>query len=442
MALAVGAALVYFLLMRWNYNAMANGEELARSLGVKTSRVRFWGLLLSSLLTAVSVAFLGMIGFIGLIAPQIVKRVVGVRPPVPAPCLCPAGAAVLLLADTAARSVISPVVLPVGAVTSLFGGAPVLLSAVEGEKSEMRLEVRDLRYGYTPERQVGEGRVLRRPGGGVRGGAGDKRCGKDHHAQVHQPRHPPPGGGGAGGRAACPPAFRRDLGPADRLCAPGLRIRGQLGIRRGVVGAQALSPVGRDQAGPGNRAGDVLRRMDLEECAHREVNALSGGERQKVSIARALAQQAPVLLFDEPTSSLDLRNQLEVLDMTKQVVRQQGLAAVVILHDLNLALRFADRFLVMKEGGRVRFWGPGSGGPGDDLGRVRRPGPGAASERGGRWWSPNECCERSFFMRTMAKRAGVFCGGGPGDKSGRLRRPRGRAGAVRRRLPPGETPWR
>ncbi len=95
---------------------------------------------------------------------------------------------------------------------------------------------------------------------------------------------------------------------------------------------------------------EVLRRMGLEEYANREVNALSGGERQKVSIARALAQQAPVLLFDEPTSSLDLRNQLEVLDMTKQVVRRQKLAAVVILHDLNLALRFADRFLVMREG--------------------------------------------------------------------------------------------
>lgn len=64
-----------------------------------------------------------------------------------------------------------------------------------------------------------------------------------------------------------------------------------------------------------------------------------------------------MLLFDEPTSSLDLRNQLEVLDMTKQVVRQQGLAAVVILHDLNLALRFADQFLVMKEGTVCAFGG-------------------------------------------------------------------------------------
>ena len=135
MAVAVGAAMVYFLLMRWNYNAMANGEELARSLGVKTSRVRFWGLLLSSLLTAVSVAFMGMIGFIGLIAPQIMKRVVGSDHRVLLPASALLGAAVLLLADTAARSVISPIVLPVGAVTSLLGAPLFFYLLLRGRKA-------------------------------------------------------------------------------------------------------------------------------------------------------------------------------------------------------------------------------------------------------------------------------------------------------------------
>lgn len=135
MAVAVGAAMVYFLFMRWNYNAMANGEELARSLGVKTSRVRFWGLLLSSLLTAVSVAFMGMIGFIGLIAPQIMKRVVGSDHRVLLPASALLGAAVLLLADTAARSVISPIVLPVGAVTSLLGAPLFFYLLLRGRKA-------------------------------------------------------------------------------------------------------------------------------------------------------------------------------------------------------------------------------------------------------------------------------------------------------------------
>lgn len=86
-------------------------------------------------------------------------------------------------------------------------------------------------------------------------------------------------------------------------------------------------------------------------------NSPNGGERQKVSIARALAQQAPALLFDEPTSNLDIKNQLDVLDITRQVVRRQNLAAVVIIHDLNLALRFADKFLVMKDGAVFAFGG-------------------------------------------------------------------------------------
>jgi iron complex transport system ATP-binding protein len=94
----------------------------------------------------------------------------------------------------------------------------------------------------------------------------------------------------------------------------------------------------------------VLHIMALEEYATRDVNELSGGERQKVSIARALAQETPVLLFDEPTSNLDLKNQLEVLDIIKNIVREQNLLAVVAIHDLNLALRFADKFLIMKDG--------------------------------------------------------------------------------------------
>lgn len=95
---------------------------------------------------------------------------------------------------------------------------------------------------------------------------------------------------------------------------------------------------------------NVLSLLSLERYAMRSVNELSGGERQKVAIARALAQQTPVLLFDEPTSNLDLKNQLEVLGIIKEIVRQKNLAAVVTIHDLNLALRFADRFLIMKDG--------------------------------------------------------------------------------------------
>ncbi|HHW15421.1 MAG TPA: ABC transporter ATP-binding protein [Firmicutes bacterium] len=94
----------------------------------------------------------------------------------------------------------------------------------------------------------------------------------------------------------------------------------------------------------------VLTRLDLEGFALRTLDELSGGELQKVLLARALAQEPRVLLLDEPTSNLDLRNQLEVLATLRRAVREEKLAAAVVLHDLNLALRFSDRFLLLKNG--------------------------------------------------------------------------------------------
>lgn len=134
LSVIVTGAIIYFMFMRWNYNAMANGEELARSLGVKTFRVRFWGLLVSSLLTAVSVSFMGMIGFIGLIGPQIMKRIIGTDHRFLIPASALAGSVILLLADTLARTMISPIVLPVGAITSLLGAPMFFYMLLRGKK--------------------------------------------------------------------------------------------------------------------------------------------------------------------------------------------------------------------------------------------------------------------------------------------------------------------
>jgi iron complex transport system ATP-binding protein len=94
----------------------------------------------------------------------------------------------------------------------------------------------------------------------------------------------------------------------------------------------------------------VLQVMHLEDYAMRPIHELSGGEMQKVIIARALAQEPKVLLLDEPISSLDLKNQLEVMELICRVVEDQGLSAILAIHDINLALRFADRLLFLKEG--------------------------------------------------------------------------------------------
>jgi iron complex transport system ATP-binding protein len=96
-------------------------------------------------------------------------------------------------------------------------------------------------------------------------------------------------------------------------------------------------------------AAQALETLGLSDFALRYLDELSGGELQKVVIARALAQEPEILLMDEPTNSLDLRNQLEVLNLIRQISRERGIAAVVAMHDLNLALRFADRFILLKD---------------------------------------------------------------------------------------------
>lgn len=120
------AAIVYFMLRRWDYNALDSGEDSAKSLGVNVERVRFGGMLVSSMITAVAVSFMGIIGFIGLIGPQIMRSIIGPDKRFLIPASALAGACLLLFSDTLARTVISPVVLPVGAITSFFG-APLFL---------------------------------------------------------------------------------------------------------------------------------------------------------------------------------------------------------------------------------------------------------------------------------------------------------------------------
>jgi len=95
---------------------------------------------------------------------------------------------------------------------------------------------------------------------------------------------------------------------------------------------------------------NTLRLMELDGLALRMFNELSGGERQKVLIARALAQEPEVLLLDEPTSSLDLRHQIEVLQLISDIVREKRLAAIMAIHDLNLASMFSDKIIMLKEG--------------------------------------------------------------------------------------------
>ena len=132
--LAVTAAgIVLFSVLAWRYNALLSGGDAAGSMGVNVGLLRWVSLLASSLITAVCVSFLGIIGFVGIICPHAVKRLIGHdhRWALPASALC--GSALLLAADALSRSLGSGSALPVGAITSLLG-APFFLALIFGRK--------------------------------------------------------------------------------------------------------------------------------------------------------------------------------------------------------------------------------------------------------------------------------------------------------------------
>lgn len=126
MAVVVTIALIYFVCNRWNFNALQNGEESAKGLGVNVEQIRMIGMFICALTAATIVSFVGTINFIGLIAPHMVRRFIGGDHRYLLPASSLMGAVLLLLSDTFARLAVAPIIMPIGAITS-FIGAPLFL---------------------------------------------------------------------------------------------------------------------------------------------------------------------------------------------------------------------------------------------------------------------------------------------------------------------------
>jgi iron complex transport system permease protein len=120
---------LFFVIQAWSYNAIDAGDETAKGLGVRVERVRMAGMLVASLLTAIIIAFLGIIGFVGLVVPHMVRRLIGSDHRFLLPASILGGGLLLLMSDTVARLIISPHVLPVSVLTA-FLGAPVFIALI------------------------------------------------------------------------------------------------------------------------------------------------------------------------------------------------------------------------------------------------------------------------------------------------------------------------
>jgi iron complex transport system ATP-binding protein len=118
-----------------------------------------------------------------------------------------------------------------------------------------------------------------------------------------------------------------------------------------------LGPLAAEGAADRAAVAEALQRCDVADLASRRVDELSGGEWQRVRVARALAQAPRALVLDEPTASLDIRHEMELFELIRSLATG-GLAALVVTHQLNLASRFADRMLLLHEGRPVALGAP------------------------------------------------------------------------------------
>lgn len=142
------------------------------------------------------------------------------------------------------------------------------------------------------------------------------------------------------------------LVPQTPIIPPGMTVSAYV-----LLGRTAhLGSFGRESATDLDAVASVLSRLRLDTLHDRELSTLSGGERQRACIARALVQEADVLLLDEPTAGLDLRHQLDVLDLVDQLRTERSLTVISTLHDLTLAAQYADQLLLL-DSGRVAVSG-------------------------------------------------------------------------------------
>lgn len=102
---------------------------------------------------------------------------------------------------------------------------------------------------------------------------------------------------------------------------------------------------------------EIIDAFNLKSIAFKSLNSISGGELQKVWIARALVQEPKVLLLDEPTNNLDIYNQLEIMELIREWTKKRKIITVSVLHDINISLRFSDKFLAVRDGTLISYGG-------------------------------------------------------------------------------------
>ena len=355
MLAAVAAGLIIFSLLSWRYNVLLSGDASAKSMGVNVDALRFVSMLAASVITAVCVSFLGVIGFVGVICPHVTKKLLGqdhrysirlraLRKPAASAC----GYALAQYGQrlgTAGRRDNLP------ARRALLCGGHLL------EKGGRRmLKIEDLRFSYSRRSAP----VLNGVDLELRDGEIGILLGKNGSGKTTLFKNILGIGTPSGGTIRFDGEDLLKLPKRDRArriaYVPQHIHFGALTVYDSIL----MGRVSYFGLRAGKEDYDVVDRimaeMKLESFADRNAENLSGGEKQKIAIARALAQEPKMLVFDEPTGNLDIANEELIIEEAKKVARSRNIAILSSLHDLNQALYFGDRFFFLKDG-RVKYSG-------------------------------------------------------------------------------------
>ncbi|MGO1633067.1 ABC transporter ATP-binding protein [Corynebacterium variabile] len=214
------------------------------------------------------------------------------------------------------------------------------------------ISVANLRVAYTPDRPVISDLSLNIPGGQVTTIIGPNGCGKSTLLRAIGRLIPSQGGEVHLGDTDIGSMKRRDIAktigvlPQSPISPPGLIVSDL--VSRGRHPHQSW--IRQWSSSDEEEVNAALEMTDVAELADRSVDSLSGGQRQRVWISMVLAQHTDVLFLDEPTTYLDLAHSIEVLDLVNRLRRDLDRTVVMVLHDLNLAIRYSDNLVVMRDG--------------------------------------------------------------------------------------------
>ena len=375
-AVAIGA-ITLFVNSR-ALNLMMTGERDAFALGVETNRVRWIVFITASLLTAAAVSTSGAIGYVGLVVPHLVRLASGTDNRLVIPASAFAGALLVLLADTTARTAIAPRELPTGAITALIG-APVLvyllLGKWKGRRGEIGtrgngdlgatgfalmnltvaagqnlLRLENVSFGYS--QQILSDINLKINAGEVVALLGQNGAGKSTLLNLAAGKLQPNSGSVLYEEKNLREFSRREIAQKIALVAQAEELQFPLTALEYVLAGRyaQTAGIGFDSPPDIEIALQTLAATDASQFKHRSFNQLSSGEKQRVVLARALAQQPQILLLDEPTANLDLAHQFSLLELVKQLAHQHRLGILFVTHEINLAAEFADRVALLKHG--------------------------------------------------------------------------------------------